>query len=50
MKKFMYLIGLLTSIGMIMGVTFKILHMPGADAVAIADRFQEAFEFEHLHE
>jgi hypothetical protein len=26
------------------------VHMPGADAVAIADRFQEAFEFEHLHE
>jgi hypothetical protein len=31
MKKFMYLIGLLTSIGMTMGVTFKILHWPGAD-------------------
>lgn len=31
MKKFMYLIGLLTSIGMTMGMTFKILHWPGAD-------------------
>ena len=26
------------------------IHMPGTGAVAIADRFQEAFEFEHLHE
>lgn len=31
MKKIMYTIGLLTSIGMTMGLTFKILHMPGAD-------------------
>ena len=31
MKKFMYLTGLLTSIGMTMGMTFKILHLPGAD-------------------
>lgn len=31
MKKIMYAIGLITSIGMTMGLTFKILHMPGAD-------------------
>jgi hypothetical protein len=31
MKKIMYAIGLITSIGMSMGFTFKILHMPGAD-------------------
>lgn len=31
MKKIMYLIGLITSIGMTLGLTFKILHMPGAD-------------------
>lgn len=28
----------------------QMVHMPGADASAAADRFQEAFEFEHLHE
>ena len=26
------------------------IHMPGADAVKAADRFKEAFEFEHLHQ
>lgn len=31
MKKIMYAIGLITSISMTMGLTFKILHMPGAD-------------------
>jgi hypothetical protein len=31
MKKFMYSIGLATTIAMTMGLTFKILHMPGAD-------------------
>jgi len=31
MKKIMYAIGLLTSISMTFGLTFKILHMPGAD-------------------
>ena len=31
MKKIMYAIGLITSIGMTTGFTFKILHMPGAD-------------------
>lgn len=31
MKKIMYSIGLMTSISMTMGLTFKILHMPGAD-------------------
>lgn len=31
MKKFMYFIGLATTISMTMGLTFKILHMPGAD-------------------
>jgi hypothetical protein len=31
MKKIMFSIGLLSSISMTMGVTFKILHMPGAD-------------------
>jgi hypothetical protein len=30
-KKLMYGIGLITSISMTMGLTFKILHMPGAD-------------------
>lgn len=31
MKKIMYAIGLIAAIGMSMGLTFKILHMPGAD-------------------
>ncbi|MEQ1587116.1 MAG: hypothetical protein ABL895_14610 [Cyclobacteriaceae bacterium] len=31
MKKIMYAIGLLSTISMTMGVTFKILHMPGAE-------------------
>ena len=31
MKKFMYLIGLFTSIGMTLGVTFKLLHWAGGD-------------------
>lgn len=31
MKRIMYAIGLITTIGMTMGLTFKILHMPGAD-------------------
>jgi hypothetical protein len=31
MKKFTYITGLITVISMIMGLTFKILHMPGAD-------------------
>ena len=31
MKKIMYAIGLITSISMTLGLTFKILHMPGAD-------------------
>jgi hypothetical protein len=31
MKKFMYLIGLVTTICMTMGLMFKILHMPGGD-------------------
>jgi hypothetical protein len=31
MKKFMYLVGLLTSITMTMGLTFKLLHWPGGD-------------------
>ena len=31
MKKIMYAIGLITSMGMTIGFTFKILHMPGAD-------------------
>lgn len=31
MKKIMYAIGLITSISMTFGLTFKILHMPGAD-------------------
>ena len=31
MKKFMYAIGLITTISMTMGLTFKILHMPGAE-------------------
>ncbi len=30
--------------------SMPMIHMPGADAVAAADRFKEAFEFEHLHE
>src|SRR6187401_1277375 len=31
MKKIMYGVGLITAISMTMGLTFKILHMPGAD-------------------
>lgn len=31
MKKIMYAIGLITAISMTMGLTFKILHMPGAE-------------------
>ena len=31
MKKIMYAIGLITSIGMSVGFTFKILHLPGAE-------------------
>lgn len=31
MKKAMYILGLLTTISMTMGITFKLLHMPGAD-------------------
>jgi hypothetical protein len=31
MKKVMYILGLATTISMTMGLTFKILHMPGAD-------------------
>ncbi len=31
MKKIMFAVGLLSSISMTMGVTFKILHMPGAE-------------------
>jgi hypothetical protein len=31
MKKMMYAIGLITAISMTMGLTFKILHMPGAE-------------------
>jgi hypothetical protein len=31
MKKIMYSIGLITSISMTMGLTFKFLHMPGAE-------------------
>lgn len=31
MKKFMYIIGFITTVAMTMGVTFKILHMPGAE-------------------
>lgn len=31
MKKVMYLIGLITSIAMTMGITFKVLHLPGSE-------------------
>jgi hypothetical protein len=31
MKKFMYILGLLTAIAMSMGFTFRLLHLPGAD-------------------
>jgi hypothetical protein len=31
MKKFMYILGLVTAIAMSMGFTFRLLHLPGAD-------------------
>jgi len=45
MKKFMYVIGLITSIGMTMGLTFKILHMPSAEELFNFGFFGFAFIF-----
>ncbi len=34
MKKLMYLIGLLSAMSMTIGVSFKLMHMPGADELS----------------